>query len=243
MALDLTTLPIIDHHCHPPDRHLPPDAAQAVALKSIIAYRSGLAVTFSDERQAAAAFHAEQQRLTAPPRLTNKALLDLLLWHALERCAQRGLPCQLHTGFGDADVDLLQANPLLLRPLLQYPGFRHAPLILLHASYPYVREAGYVASLYAYVYVGHSLAIPLAQAGMTAILRMLLELAPTSKLLYGSDGHTLPEMYWRGARHDRAALASALQQLITEGLIESAAAITIAAQLLHQKARQLYRVG
>jgi predicted TIM-barrel fold metal-dependent hydrolase len=104
-------------------------------------------------------------------------------------------------------------------------------------------KAGYLASLYAHVYVGYSLAIPLAQAGMTAILRMLLELAPTSKLLCGSDGHTLPEMYWLGARHGRAALASALQQLITEGLIESAAARTIAAQLLHQNARQLYRVG
>jgi predicted TIM-barrel fold metal-dependent hydrolase len=215
----------------------------AVALKSIIAYRCGLAITPPSERQAVWAFQEEQRQTVFPPRLTNKPLLDFLLWQVLELCAQRGLPCQLHTGFGDADIDLLTANPLLLRPLLQHPAFRHLRLILLHAGYPYMREAGYLAGLYPQVYVGYSLAVPLAYAGMSSILRMLLELAPSSKLLYGSDGHTLPEMYWLGARYGRDALATVLRQLVAEGLLESATAPQIAAQLLHQNARQIYRLG
>jgi len=215
----------------------------AVALKSIIAYRCGLAVAPPNRRQAAQAFQAEQLQHATSPRLTRKALLDFVLWHALEFCAQHNVPCQLHSGFGDADLDLLTANPLLLRPLLQHPGFRDLRLVLLHASYPYIREASYLASLYPQIYVGYSLAIPLAYAGMASILRMLLELAPSTKLLYGSDGHTLPETYWWGARYGRAALAAVLDQLSAEGLLHAEAAPGIASQLLYQNAQQLYHVG
>lgn len=215
----------------------------AVALKSIIAYRCGLAITPPNRRRATQAFQAEQHRGDAPVRLTQKALLDFVLWHALEDCVQHDVPCQLHSGFGDADLDLLMANPLLLRPLLQHPGFHDLRLVLLHASYPYMREASYLASVYAQVYVGYSLAIPLAHAGMSSILRMLLELAPATKLLYGSDGHTLPETYWWGARYGRAALATVLDQLVAEGLLRTDAVRDLASQLLYHNARQLYHIA
>ena len=37
---------------------------------------------------------------------------------------------------------------------------RQVPLVLLHASYPYTREAGYLASVYPHVYVDLGLAVP-----------------------------------------------------------------------------------
>ncbi|WP_235147944.1 MULTISPECIES: hypothetical protein [Fischerella] len=40
------------------------------------------------------------------------------------------------------------ANPLYLRELLESPQYRHVPIVLLHASYPYMQEAGYLASVY-----------------------------------------------------------------------------------------------
>src|SRR5207244_3599452 len=86
---------------------------------------------------------AEQGRR---PRLASRAFNNWLLLAALEVAAVRRWPVQLHTGFGDPDLDLRQANPLLLRPLLEDFHFREVPLVLLHAAYPYTREAGYLAS-------------------------------------------------------------------------------------------------
>ena len=58
------------------------------------------------------------------------------------------------------NVDLIKANPLYLRPLLQSDQFRNVPFVLLHAGYPYVRELGYLAAMYPNVFMDISLAIP-----------------------------------------------------------------------------------
>ena len=81
----------------------------------------------------------------APGRLTSKPLLDYIFGIAAEWCATHDLPLHLHTGFGDRDVDLRLANPLHLRPLLESGRLGQSPLVLLHASYPYAREAAYLA--------------------------------------------------------------------------------------------------
>jgi len=118
-------------------------AGGSVALKSIIAYRTGLAVQPTTAADAGAAFGAvrEQARRDGRIRLAVKPLNDYLLLRALESAARQSLPVQFHTGFGDPDVDLLGANPLHLRPLLEKDAYRTVAFVLLHASYPYVRDS------------------------------------------------------------------------------------------------------
>src|SRR4029078_9917001 len=84
------------------------------------------------------------------------------------------LPVQFHVAFGDDDADLRSANPLQLRGLLTDPLFRRVPFVLLHC-YPYVREAGYLAALYAHVFIDVSLAVPLTAHGCTAAFSEALE--------------------------------------------------------------------
>src|SRR4029079_536039 len=84
-----------------------------VALKSIVAYRHGLAI--QPERPAASEVTAAagrwlQARAQGRPRLTDPVLLRFLLWNAVDT----GRPVQLHTGFGDADASLVRADPALL---------------------------------------------------------------------------------------------------------------------------------
>ncbi len=108
---------------------------------------------------------------------------------------------QLHTGFGDPDLDLRFANPLYLRPILELPEYRNVPLVLLHASYPYMQEAGYLASVYPQVYLDFGLAIPfLSVSGMREAMRQLLELTPTTKLMYSSDAHQIPPVVLFGSK-------------------------------------------
>jgi len=183
-----------------------------VALKSIIAYRTGLAIgdpSHGDAAQALTAL-AATARHAGKPRLADKCLLDFCLRNALEVASELRVPVQIHTGYGDPDLDLRTANPLLLRPLLEDPRYQGAPLVLLHASYPYVRESSYLSSVYGHVYSDVSLVIPFAVSDLRAIWRQMLALAPLSKVLYASDGFSIPELYWTGARWARESLADVL---------------------------------
>jgi predicted TIM-barrel fold metal-dependent hydrolase len=113
-------------------------------------------------------------------------------------------------------VDLRLANPLHLRPQLE-GGVLSGPVVLLHAGYPFVREAAYLASVYPNVYVDFSQAAPLlAGPGLTRVLEELLALAPLTKVLYGSDAWGIPEWFWLAARAARRALGEALAWLPAE---------------------------
>ena len=213
-----------------------------VALKSIIAYRTGLNIRKWAGSEAKAAFgpikelarHRGQIRLASPP------LNDTLVIHALDISERRRLPFQFHTGFGDADVDLRLANPLNFRPLLQSGKYTHVPWVLLHQGYPYVREAGYLAGIYANVYTDLSLAIPFAVSETDLLLTQLLGLAPTSKLLYASDGFSVPELFWLGAKAARTGLERVLGLQVDNGVLNVDEAYTTAEQILFRNSERLY---
>ncbi len=213
-----------------------------VALKSIIAYRTGLAVRTwpLDEIEAAFRPVREQARRSGEVRLASPPINDTLLLHALDIAEHQRLPVQFHTGFGDADVDLLLANPLHFRPLLQSERYRHVPWVILHMGYPYVREAGYLAGLYANVFVDLSLAIPFVLSEAETLVTQLLGLAPVSKLLYASDGFSIPELYWLAARVGRATLARVLEQQVTKGALTTAEALEAAGLILAGNAEVVY---
>ena len=213
-----------------------------VALKSIVAYRAGLGLGGPDRRAAAAAYPGLRAEARAGPRrLAAKPLLDYFLGQAFAAAGRQGVPVQLHTGFGDADLDLLQANPLLLRPALEARAFAHAPVVLLHC-YPYLREAAYLASIYANVYVDLSLAVPLLGPGCRRAVEEVLELAPASKVLYGSDAAGLAESIWLGATAIRRALATALAGWLRDDALTAEQAHHLAEQILHRNARTLYEL-
>ncbi|MCL6650424.1 MAG: amidohydrolase family protein [Chloroflexi bacterium] len=207
-------------------------------LKSVIAYRTGLLLD-AEDRTAAEQALVELRTAWAgtPGRVAAKPLLDLLVPLAATWAAERGLPVQFHTGFGDRDLDLRLANPLHLRPLLEGGALSRGPVVLLHAAYPYVREAAYLAAVYPNVYVDISQATPLlAGPGLARVLEDLLALAPVSKLLYGSDAWAVPEWFWLAARAARRALAAALAWL-PEGEARWAAR-----RILRDNAVELYGV-
>jgi hypothetical protein len=219
-------------------------AAGHVGLKSIIAYRTGLAVRPTTRAEAADAFGPvkEQARRDGRLRLAVKPLNDYLLLRALESAERQALPVQFHTGFGDSDVDLLGASPLHLRPLLERDAYRHVTFVLLHASYPYVRELGYLASIYPHVYADFGLANPHLAADIPGVLRPLLGLAPTSKILYSSDASQIPELFWLAARWGRWGLGVVLDELIALGALTADEAMATARQILGGNAARLYGV-
>jgi predicted TIM-barrel fold metal-dependent hydrolase len=215
-----------------------------VALKSIAAYRGGLHVARRTPAEAAAALPALQEtaRRTGRLRLTDRPVLEYLLRAALEEAARQALPVQFHVAFGDDDADLRTASPLHLRALLTDPALRAVPFVLLHC-YPYVREAGYLASLYGHVFVDVSLAVPLTAHGSAAVFAEALELAPVSKLLFGTDAYGVPELFFAGARYGRGALGQTLGRLVAEDWLTAAQAEAAAEAILWRNAAALYGIA
>jgi predicted TIM-barrel fold metal-dependent hydrolase len=215
-----------------------------VALKSIIAYRTGLDIHewSHDEAESAYLPVKEQARRDGKIRLASPPINDLLVIRAMEIANRQEMPFQFHTGFGDADVDLRLANPLHFRPWLQSEKYNRLPWVILHMGYPYLRESAYLASIYPNVYVDLSLAIPFAVGESQPMLFQLLGLAPTSKLLYASDGFSIPELFWLGAKACRTALARVLDQLVADNILTAGEAYASAEQILFRNSDMLYKL-
>ena len=215
-------------------------AAGHVGLKSIIAYRTGLVVAETARSEAAAAFAParERARRDGRVRLADKPLNDYLVLRALEIAERQELPVQFHTGFGDNDLDLLTANPLHLRRHIE--RHRRVPFVLLHASYPYTREQGYLAAVHPNVHADLGLAVPYLAANIPAILREAFALAPTSKLLFSTDAYSIPDIFWIAARWGRWGLGVVLAEMITLGAVTRDEALEIAGQILGGNAARLY---
>lgn len=214
-------------------------AGGVAALKSIVAYRSGLAVAPASIEAAESAFEdqktasAQNERV----RLTSKPLNDYLLMLAVDEAEKQELPLQFHTGFGDRDADLQLANPLHLRPLIERT---RAPLVLLHAGWPFFRETAHLAALYPHVWLDLSLAIPFATTGIPAMIRDVLGMAPLSKVMFATDAFTMPEIYWLAARWGRWGLGRVLEEMVADSFLAVAEADHAARHILGENARMLY---
>jgi uncharacterized protein len=215
-----------------------------VGLKSIIAYRTGLAIRETSKAEAVEIFSAvkDRARRDNKVRLADKPLNDYLLLRALEVAEKQALPVQFHTGLGDNDLDMLYANPLHMRPLFESNKCKHIPFVLLHASYPYVRELGYLASLYSHVWMDLGLAIPFATVDIPSVWRQALSLTPTSKILFSTDAYSIPDIYWLAARWGRWGLAQVLDELMMIGAFTQDEAMDAAHQILHGNTEKLYEV-
>lgn len=210
----------------------------AVALKTIAAYRCGLDLPPADDVAAADAY--EQWRATGRERLVAAPLVAWFVDAALDVARARGVPVplQVHTGIGDADLDLARAAPELLQPRFD-AGWADVPIVLLH-TYPFVREASWLAHVYPNVHLDVSLAITLVGHRGADVVLDALALAPASKLLFGTDASRIPELFLLGTRWWRDALAGALDRLLDDDVIDDATALRWAELVLAGNARVLY---
>ena len=166
-------------------------------FKTIIAYRTGLAVDPGATQQQADQSLRDTKDL--PVRRRGKAMRDLVLRRALGIAAELDLPFQIHTGYGDSDIRLVEANPILLEELLRTPEGSAATILLIHGSYPWHDELAYLTIAKTNVYAELSQFNLFSPATIADRMERILEFAPTAKVLCGTDGHGTPETYWFGA--------------------------------------------
>ncbi|KAF8079457.1 hypothetical protein N665_1026s0014 [Sinapis alba] len=216
---------------------------EIVALKTVAAYRSGLDIDTHVSKEVAENGLVEVLQAGKPVRIGNKGLIDYILTRSLEVAERCDLPLQIHTGFGDKDLDLRLSNPLHLRTLLEDKRFAKCRIVLLHASYPFSKEASYLSSVYPQVYLDFGLAVPkLSVHGMVSSIKELLDLAPTKKVMFSTDGYASPETYYLGAKKAREVIFLVLRDACVSGDLSLMEAIDAAKDILSRNAIAFYKI-
>lgn len=196
----------------------------AVGFKTIVAYRTGLHVDPTATKASAEASLAADRDL--PLRRRAKPLRDLVVLTVLARAADLGRPVQFHTGMGDSEIRLADANPLLLDDVLTSPPGQAATVVLIHGAHPFEEELAHLATIRPNVYAELSLSNLFAPLGTAGRLLRLVDLAPGHKLLAGSDGHGPPETHWFACATVRDAFSEVAERLraagAREGFVERA---------------------
>jgi hypothetical protein len=215
----------------------------AVGLKTIAAYRSGLRLGPVSWKVAEAAWDRELQHAPRSERvrIEAKPLIDFFALRALEHAADQKVAFQIHAGAGDPDLDLLEANPLHLRWILENQRFQGSRIVLLHGAHPYTREGAYLASVYPNVFLDISTALPpLGLREIESALQEAIAIAPVSKLLLSSDSARIPEHHVLGAQVARQALSLVLEESRYRLELDEVEELRFAEQILWGTARSIY---
>jgi len=217
-------------------------SADAVGVKSVAAYRVGLALEGArpPDGEVADAAGALLGAVDGGARLrvADPVLHRFLVWCGIDL----GLPVQFHVGYGDADVDLHRCDPLLLIDLLRATEPTGVPIMLLH-NYPFHRNAGYLAQVFGHVFVDVGLAVHNVGRRADALVAELLELAPFGKVLFSTDAFGLAELYVISTALFRRALGRVLDTGIADDDWTADDAARIAAAIGAGNAARAYRLA
>jgi predicted TIM-barrel fold metal-dependent hydrolase len=219
-------------------RRLEDRTAGAVGLKSIVAYRHGFDFDPAEPSDPDVLAGLDRWYASGDAGVTDPVLLRWLLWTG----ARRGLPLQLHVGFGDPDLQLHKADPLLLTEWLRLIEPLGAQVVLLHC-YPFHREAGYLAHAFPHVSFDLGLTTMYVGARAAAVLAEGLELAPFAKVLYSSDAWGPAELHYLGASVWRRAVTSVLGGFVEQGDWSADDAARVATLWGRENAQRLYGIG
>lgn len=222
-------------------------------FKSVICYRTGLNVKLAGDVQVATsgleAFQSDYLPDCAQRdfRIESKGLNDSLvistcrLLSAAAKQDSISKPLQFHTGLGDADIDLLLSDPSHLQPLIV--AFPDVQMILLHTSYPYMRQAGYLATVYKNVYLDLGEIFPqVSRNGQETILRQCMEITPFSKLLFSTDAHHFGEVYWLALKQFRQAFEKVLVEYVENDDLTAEQAIEAAKDIYFNNSKRVYNL-
>jgi len=215
-----------------------------VGIKSMIAYGgsrrgSGLDIGNPDKKDAVEEFRFYKDRKGQVHGSEIKNLQDFFHRLAIEEATKFQRPFEFHTGIGDVDIVAEKCNPMLLVNLLKDEEFRRAKIILLHAGYPYVAEAGWITHFFPNVYLDSSIIFFTHFTAAVKRLGEMLEMAPYSKLLYSSDG-MIPELQWFNAKFAKRVLTITMRNLVEAGTLDEGEALDLAESYLHGNAERLY---
>ncbi|PFH49306.1 hypothetical protein AMATHDRAFT_41638 [Amanita thiersii Skay4041] len=218
---------------------------RVAGFKSVVCYRTGLNVSPHHdirEIQYALVKAGVMYKQTGKLRLQYKALNDYVVRACLAVAQTTDKPVQFHTGLGDNDITLTLSSPAHLQPLIK--AFPSAKFVILHGSYPFTREAGYLTAVYQNVFFDFGEVFPFVSGhGQREVVRQVLELSPTNKIMWSTDGHYWPETYYLATIQARKALYDVLSETVHSEELTESQAVDIIKKVLFTNANRIYGLG
>lgn len=213
----------------------------AVAIKSIIAYRAGLDISWPNASELENDFNKWQRAGFPNGRGPGKNIRDALMYLTADAAKEAHLPIHIHCGGGDADVFLEESRPAKLFSFLK--DRFDQDIVLIHSGWPWTEEAAFISSVLPNVYLETSLATPWASLAIENKLKSLLGIAPPFKILYGSDASSEPEILWFSAKVMRHSLQRVFADAVSEGWLIQTDIMELASGILSGNARRLHRLA
>ncbi|KAK2872121.1 hypothetical protein FQN49_002548 [Arthroderma sp. PD_2] len=223
------------------------DDVDVAGFKSVICYRSGLAIKEPSTDDVLRSFSSYFQSMVTAgnSRIDSKPLNDSLVLSVFKiikkhhSTSGKTKPIQFHTGLGDSDIELTLSDPALLQSVIE--EYDTVQFVLLHSSYPFTRQAGYLANTYKNVYLDLGEVFPMiSRDGQISVLRQSMELVPTSKLLWSTDGHFHAETFWLANLQFRQALESVFTEYVYKGDLSIEQAACSVKDILFNNSNELY---
>lgn len=217
--------------------------SNVVGLKTIVAYRSSLAIDYTTpvkaEFQRSVDNWFSQVEKTKVVRITDPVLERHLLWLGADIAREKQFPMQFHIGIGDPDIQLNKVDPSLLTPFIRAVEDWKFPITLLHC-YPFHRQAGLMAENFPFVYFDVGFVQNWVGPSYQRIMEEALELAPFTKQLYSSDAFGLAELYYLGALRFRTSLTNILSNWVANDELASAELKRIIEFIGYDNSRRIY---
>jgi uncharacterized protein len=221
-------------------------AAEAVGLKTIVAYRCTFKIDQTPpsrhEVVAAADRWFRKSIQTGKWRLEDPDIVRYGLWVGGEICRDRKLPMQVHVGFGDPDIYMHACDPTHFTDFIAAMEEWEVPITLLH-NYPFQREAAWLSEIFQNVYYDVGVIMNYAAPMSRNILGEALEMGKFSKFLYSSDAFGLSELYYLGALLFRRGLKQVLDRWLREDFCSLKDAEELVRMVAYENARRIYPLG
>jgi len=209
-----------------------------IGVKAHLAEEVGFGADLVSEAEAKAIFPAAK----AGDSGAYKKLYVAVFTATLLQCQELRVPVHLHSGFtgGLWEGPISNADPFLLAPLLRRPEFLKTKIVLLHAGYPWTKQAGQLAHAFPHVWVDMSQISPWGSLRIVECYRDVMAWAPLSKITIGSGGHGTPEIAWLSAKTAKIALGEVLGDAVRLGLMAPKHAEKAGRMILHDNAARMY---
>ena len=203
-----------------------------VALKNSLAYDRDINFDEPDERLARAAWGK-----ISPSLAERKAFGDFIVDHLCQIAAARDIPVQLHLGTGI----IRGSHPLGVAGLIErHPRTR---FLLMHLAYPWSRDLLGMAFVYRNIWLDLTWSFLLSPSHFKLALHEAIEVLPNeSRMMLGGDNWHVEETYGT-MQTARRLITEVLDEKLASGYFSRATAERLARRMLHDNAREFFRLG
>lgn len=213
---------------------------RAVGLKSCMAYNGGLDIWLTGKEDAERAYERIRRGEGGPA--DQKALRCYMLLESMAAAEEKDLPVQFHTGEGGGSwIDFKTMDPICMADFLLDSRVKNrVKIVLLHGGHPHEENASYLAAQFANVYSDISGTFYLCSLKGVERMAALIERAPLSKIMYGSDGVMFPEVSWFAHHQFRRQLSRLLNWMVDEEYLTHSRAREAANMFCYKNALNCY---